>query len=259
MRRTVRFVGLGLTVLAIAGCGKPGATHNRSGTADVVSAQNEDDENAVLSAPQFSAPIMLRLGGDAYQAEQQIVALNGVDPRTTYGAAYETDDFSPCSTNRQQVLDNLNPGIDIPADRVALTNALFARNIYHMDTYTIRYPNASSPGYGTSNTYYCAVITESSIRQVAGQPSSALHQPMNIQFGQRVFQAWTYRNRYTTEVPGHGEVKVFAGTFTYAIREDIPLGWFGSFGTANAKAVLNPDTGKWEVVTLDLSDPKFNM
>jgi hypothetical protein len=242
-----------LAVLAVlSGCGKHGS--QSSGASSDASGE---DEATALAAPQFTAPIMLHLTGDAYQQAQQLKALNGVDPRNTNGAAYEKADFFPCSTDQRQVLDNLNPGISIPVERVALINALFTRNIYHFETYTIQYPNASSPGYGTSNTFFCAVMTEGTIQPPPGQPSSWVHQPINVQFGQRVFQAWTYRNRYTTPSPGHGDAQVFAGTFTYAIREDIPLGPFQSFGTGNVKVSLNPDTGRWEIASLVLNDPQL--
>ena len=243
--------------LVLTGCGKHGSSQQPT-AANPTAAQNEDDENAVLNAPQFAAPIMLHLTGDGYQAEQQLAALNGVDPRNTYGAAYETTDFSPCLINEHQLFENLNPGLDgVPVDHFVLVKLLVERNVYHIHAYTLQYPNASMPGYGKANTFYCAVMTEGVIQPPPGQPPSWVHQPINVQFGQRVFQAWTFRNHYTTAIPGHGDVQIFAGTFNYTIRQDIPLGEFRSLGVGNAKAMLNPDTGKWEVVSLGLNDPQL--
>src|SRR6185312_10266521 len=163
-----------------------------------------------------------------------------------------------CWTDQQQILQQLNPSIDtITYDRMAVTNALFARNIYHFDTYTIHYPNATMPEYGNENTFYCAVMTEGAIRPPPGQPSLAIHQAINMPLGQRIFKTWTYSNEYTTPMPGHGDVHVFSGTFTYVIRLTLPLGNFASEGTGTAKVMLNPDTGQREIVSLVLNDPQL--
>jgi len=245
-------------MLVVAGCGKRSSGGNAGAAGPSGSASSSEDENAVLASPQFTAPIMLHLGADAYEKSRELAALNGADPRSTNGAVYEKTDFSPCSVIKQQIFDYIDPSIDaISYDRASLTNALFVQNIYHFDTYTIRYPNATMPEYGTENTFYCAVRTEGVIQPPPGQPTLAIHQPINVALGQRVFKAWTYRNEYTTPMPGHGDVQMFSGTFTYAIRLTLPLGNFTSDGTGSAKVALNPDTGRREIVSLALNDPQL--
>lgn len=248
-----------LAMLVVTGCGKRNSSGESTGASSSSgSASSSEDENAVLASPQFTAPIMLHLGMDAYQKSQELAALNGVDPRGTNGAVYEKTDFSPCSVDKQQILDYIDPSIDaISYDRVAVTNALFTQNVYHFDTYTIRYPSATMPEYGTENTFYCAVKTEGSVQPPPGQSAQAIHGPLNVLLGQRVFKQWTYRNEYTTPMPGHGDVQMFAGTFTYAIRLTLSLGNFTSDGTGSAKVALNPDTGKREIVSLVLNDPRL--
>ena len=256
--RGVREAGLCLAVLVLlplSGCEKHGGGQSTGANSNEA---GSDDESAVLASPQFTAPIMLHLTGDANQQAQQLAALNGVDPRNTQGAAYEKTDFWPCSIDKQQELDNLNPGVSpLPAEHGALVNALFNQRIYRLDTYVIQYPNASSTAYGTSNTFYCAVINDGVLPLSPDQAALGVHRPLDVVLGHRMFKSWTYRNQYTTQIPGHGDVQVFAGTFGYAVRLDFPLGVFTNDGTGLAKVFLNPDTGKWEIASLTLNDPQL--
>jgi len=210
---------------------------------------------------------MLHLGTDAYDASQKLEALNGSDPKQTYGAAYETTDYAPCTapgsgqmwtaTQPAQVQSLFFPSGQ-SAGGIPFADWLVDERIIVLQTYPITFPNSSMPDSagGTSLTYTCAVVGGIVERFRPGADRGTdRHHGLDIPFAARHFLAWTYRNRYTTQIDGKGDVKVFAGTFTYEMRPVLPGVSFQGQGTANVKLMFNPDTGKWDTQSFDLTDP----
>jgi hypothetical protein len=248
-----------LPLLVVASCGKGSTGQNSAATGAPPAEGVSEDEAAVWAAPQFTRPIMLHISADAYQESQQLAALNGNDPHETYGAAYETSRFFPCATNSLDAESIIHASIDgLDINQTALANALIRGNLYHFDTYTIQYPNRTTNDYGTSNVFSCVVrVDEARDYLLPADRGQNIHGPVSLLFSRRLFSAWTYRNRYETQVPGRGSVKVFAGTMIYKMDVVIPIGSYNGDGTASVRVTLNPDTGKWEVESFELHDPEL--
>jgi hypothetical protein len=222
-------------------------------------AASTDDEAAILASPQLTTPITLHLNQDGYQQAQELAALNGSDPRPTYGAAYEASAHSPCGTNGQDVAARLGANVyGVAIDDPTLSGALMRAQLYQFPTYTIQYPNRTTEDNGTYNVFACAVVADT-VRQYLSpnQAGADLHNGIYLNFARRTFTAWTYRNRYETQIPGRGTVKVFAGTLTYRMDVSIPIGSYNGDGSASIKAMLNPDKGTWEISDFELHDPQL--
>jgi len=253
--RVIVFVGLTL----ICGCGKgerkqqAGVDPQNSGTsAPAAPATPSADETAALSNLQFGASPMIALNGDAYESTQRLQALNGVDPKSTYGAAYELNDFNECSANSNAPPD-ISLSTQFPAGAVMAW--LEREHILSVATYMITYPNAQYPNYGTANRFTCPLLTDK-IRELFPSVKNAdIHHGIRFPIGQRVFLRWTYENRYETAVPGKGMVKIFAGTFSYRLDTNLPGVSFGGPGSGTVKMYLDPDTGRWAFSEYMLSDP----
>jgi hypothetical protein len=238
--------------LLLAGCDKIG------GPSGALAA---DDENAALAIPQFMQPLMLHLPADAYRSSLFAAAMHGVDTRPTNGAVYNSINFMPCRalSDPQYQLYRYTPSIDnyrfSPDD---MTSWLFKENIVRYFKYPIHYTQVLFPGYGNFNLFICPVVMDAALQYMpAGQRPATVHEGLDIPLLQRKFVAWTYRNRYDTDVPGRGIVKVFAGTFNYTFTSSIPGVILYGYGTASVKVMLNPDTGKWENAGLTYTDPKI--
>jgi hypothetical protein len=201
---------------------------------------------------------MVHLSPDAYSQAQQLAALNGTDPRQTYGAAYQTNDYAPCGSSAQDAeFRTIHAGIDLDSyDPPSLTNALVRSGIYRFETYTIQYPNRTTNDNGTENVFVCVIVADAMKQYLLpGDAGRDIHGGITLAFARRSFNAWTYENRYETDIPGRGKVKMFAGTLDYKMAVALPIGSYNGDGVGTVKAMLNPDTGKWEVTSFGLQDP----
>jgi hypothetical protein len=245
-------IAAALAVLTLAGCDQ----------AAKLTGNGDEDEKAALANPAFTNPILMQLPADTYAAAQRAAAMNGVDERPTDGAAYNSSDFLPC-----HVPSPINPGIGFyvsigtyPFGQDVVMNWLASKGLTSVNRYTIRYPNATSAQYGTENTFICPVVSDAMLQFIPeDQRAGGVHNGVAIPLLRRKFDAWTYRNRYETQIPGMGSVKVFAGTFTYTLESVIPGATPSGSGTASVKAILNPDTGRWQSDSYQGQDPSLTL
>jgi hypothetical protein len=249
-----------LSLLALTACGKSDTGQNSPAGGRTASEGVAEDEAVALSAPQFTAPILVRVNADAYQQSQQLEALNGVDPRATNGAAYERTAFAPCGASIQDAAFTVQADMDGPARGADLVNALTRSSLYRFSSYNIQYPNRTSNDNGTYNIFVCAVRADDARDYfLPADRGRDIHGPVSLLFSRRLFLDWTYRNRYEAPVSGRGSLKVFAGTMSYKMDVVMPIGSYNGDGTASVRVTLNPDTGKWEVESYELHDPELTL
>lgn len=249
-----------ISLLVLAACGKSNTGQNSPAEGQAASEGSTEDEAVALSAPQFTAPILVRVNADAYQQSQQLEALNGVDPRATNGAAYERTAFAPCGMSIQDAAFTVQADMDGPARGADLVNALTKSSLYRFSSYNIQYPNRTSNDNGIYNIFICAVRSdEARDYLLPADRGQDIHGPVSLLFSRRLFSAWAYRNRYEAPVSGRGSVKVFAGTMSYKMDVVMPIGSYNGVGTASVRVTLNPDTGKWEVESFELHDPELTL
>lgn len=128
------------------------------------------DEDAALSHSEFTKPIVLHIGSDGFSQAQRLKALNGVNNERVYGARYRTREFLPCGGRREYTGlpsvqahiggYNFNSGV---IDRWLSDN-----QIIQVETYNIRYPNASmADSYGGEDTYPCPILNENGFFSLA--------------------------------------------------------------------------------------------
>jgi len=240
-------VAAALALLALSGCDQ---------------GNGGEDEKAALLNPAFTNPILMQFPPDTYAAAQRAAAMNGVDERPTNGAAYNSSDFLPC-----HVPDPVNPGVGFGISigqyqfgRDVIVNWLARKGLVLVNRYTIRYPNTTYAQYGTENTFICPVVSDAMLQYVPEEArAGGLHNGLTIPLLWRKFGEWTYRNRYETDVPGSGNVKMFAGTFTYTLESAIPNGVVAGVGTGSVKVMLNPDNGQWQVTEYQNQDPSISL
>lgn len=156
---------------------------------------------------------------------------------------------------------NFSAGIgfyNFTGDTVALW--LAKKGILDIQRYPIRHSMPEDRDYGKVSTFICPVVTEN-LRQYLPPEQRAvdIHGGLDVPLLKRTFVAWTYRNRYETQIPGMGTIKVFAGTFTYSLESIIPGATSTGVGTASVKAVLNPDTGHWQADSYQGQDPPVTL
>lgn len=252
MRRILSFLIVGAACAAVASCGKHG-----SGSKDDTDLQAV--EQVVKGSPKFLNGPTLFVESDAYRAAEQLNALGGVDPSRIYGAAYAPN-YPPCTTRLSDVRGAASfsgygfaPGVV----RQWLHNEGYVQTM----RYQIRYPNASMPqSYGNTKTFYCPVRTVAF--QAALQKANwngNIHNSVSVPIARRIFGAWTYKNQYSTPMPGQGNVKVFAGRLTYRMKPLLAGLSFTGMGTASVKAHLNPDTGNWVIDAFNAHDPRLTL
>lgn len=242
-----------LALLLLSGCGR---NTSQSGQASGTDAATHDDENAALASSQFAAPIILQVPADAFPQVQQITALGGSDPKQTNGAAYERNDFFPCMVGADP---EFIPYFEhLPAGAGDVERWMMGQGFFQVQQYTLQYPNAQMPDYGTANVFNCAVVQDSLAQFLApSDRANGVHGGVRVPAATRALTNWTYENRYETPVSGKGNVKVFAGRLLYAMQPLLPGMSFTGQGSGSVKMVLNPDTGRWEVESFDLQDPRL--
>lgn len=256
---TNRAAPAALALLVLSGCGK-GDQSAQSGAAPQAAsastpAPDDRDKQAALGGAQFNAPITLSLNVDANDTIPRIQGMNGVDPKNTYGATYETLDFTGCSADPNRPPDLALGGPFGPGVVMAWLNH---EHLVAMGTYTINYPNAQSAAYGTSNTFVCPVLIDT-IKSYLPDQNADIHHGVTFVLARRVFDHWTFENRYETPVPGKGNVKVFAGTVAYSLQIVPPGVSASGAGSANVKLHLDPDNGQWTIDSMELHDPSLSL
>jgi hypothetical protein len=244
-------------LLLLSACGRSQGPQQSAAPASGTTAPvTHDDENAALASSQFAAPIMLVVPADAFPQVQQMAALGGADPKQTNGAAYEKSDFFPCTVGA-------NPEFipffeQIPAQASDVLQWMTAQGLFQVQSYTIQYPNAQMPEYGTANVFNCAVVQDSLGQFLTpGDRANGVHGGVRVPAATRALTNWTYENRYETPMPGKGNVKVFAGRLIYVLQPILPgLGFTGQ-GSGSVKMIMNPDSGQWEVESFELHDQRL--
>ena len=256
--------------VALAGCDdKKNVAASRGAVTSAASESSgpAEDEVAALSAPQFSYPLNLHIGADAFAAGRYAASLNGVEPPASMlpgGAGMMVGiNLTPChdtqtppdpSTTFQASIENYGINYD------SVVAWLVQSGVVERHLYPIQFTQAGDPLNGQRRTFECYVVTEMARRHLPPSMSGAdIHAGFDIPLLTRKFVAWTYRNRYETQIPGLGTVKVFAGTFTYTFVSAIPGVSVSGVGTASIRSSLNPDTGKWKSDSYQGQDPSISL
>ena len=241
---------------SLPGCGRS-QQHGKANTDSqsggvATTAVSSPEESLVLSNIAFLSEIVMSLNSDANESSIQLQSMGGVDNRQTYGAAYDQTDFPGCSADPHKLgYLNLTPNLDNDSVVAWLEHEGFLNLV----TVTISYPHAQFPGYGTANTFYCPVLTASLHEFVPGGDRVDIHHTVRFPFARRVFDRWTYENRYQAQTAAQGAVKVFAGTFSYHFESKLPGVSFSGPGAGTVKLFLNPDNGQWTIADYNLHDP----
>lgn len=219
------------------------------------------DETAALSNPEFTKPVVLHIDPDGFRGAQRLRALNGVSNfgPGDFNEVGGLNDFPPCV---EQARNAGNPGIGANIDRYNFGQGIIARwmsnnRFIEFDSYTVRYPkwgNSKAPA-----TFVCPMLNPNVSKYFPPVQGGNLHNGLDIAIGRRVLTKWTHRNRYDTPLPGKGNVKVFAGTFTYRIDPLVPIVSFPGEGTATVKLFLNPDNGRWTIDNWQKQDPSISL
>lgn len=252
---------LTVSALVLLGCGKSSqkaqapASQQEADAPATAPAPDDTPKRAALGSAQFNAPITLSLNVDANDTIPRIQGMNGVDPKNTYGATYETLDFIGCSADPNRPPDLALGGPFAPGVVMAWLNH---EHLVALGAYPISYPNAQSAAYGTSNTFVCPVLIDK-ISAYLTEPSADIHGGVTVVLARRVYHHWAFENRYETPIPGKGNVKVFAGTVTYSLQIVPPGVSASGNGSANVKLHLDPDNGQWTLDTLELHDPSLSL
>lgn len=240
--------------LLLSGCGQGSST-----------SATTDDEVAALSAPQFAQPIMLHLSGDTFAQAQAASAMQGNSPIYSADSHVVGINLLPCHGSDDNHIYPTTYAFSAFIDsytfpRDAIEHWLIRKNILQIQRYSIRHSMPADFYYGKITTFECPVLTEG-LRQYlpANQNGADIHGGLVIPLLTRKFVAWTYRNRYETQMPNAGTVKVFAGTFTYTLESTIQGATPSGTGTASVKAILNPDTGKWQSDSYQGQDPSLTL
>ncbi len=251
--RMVRSISvLAIVAMLLASCDKPTNKSNSDGApATAAPTGAQDDERAALLIAQFTTPIILNLNVDGYDAAAHLASLGGIDPRPTYGAVYEQNSGGcPTAISGRGLVLNSNAGAIDPA---LVLGWLQKEHFLEVQSFTITYSNAQmAESYGSSNTFYCLVLTPAFAPYAGTQD---IHHATTVQLAQRVFDRWTFENRYEMAYPGKGSVSVFAGTFTYHFQGIAPGVSSSGTGTASVKLYRNPDNGQWTVLEYNATDP----
>lgn len=232
------------------------------------------DEAAALSHSKFATPIILHVDSDGFSQAQRLTAMNGVDNEPTYGAIYKATSYSPCYSQRNYSgPPHLNADIVNYSGKASYNGIvsytyndytmnpvrsrwLYDNRFFQVETRNIRYPNASKPeSFGGEDTYVCKIINDNVAKYLPPNQATNVHNGLDIPIGRRVLTKWTFRNRYDTPIPGKGNVKVFAGTFTYRIHPLVPIVAFPGEGTATVKLYFDPDDGRWTIDNWQMKDP----
>jgi hypothetical protein len=253
-------------LLAIASCDQNKSSRSSQGASNSTQGTtggSADDETAALAVQQFTTPIFMHMGPDGYAQEQKLVSMNGVDPRPLYGASYAANDFVPCTLGPSV---QLSPAFFVRIDEYSVNdtvvfNWLVNHQLLRGGTHTVSYPNATqASAFGSSNTYTCPIVSDSMFQYLPTEVQSrTVHGMIDVPLLRRVFQSWTYENRYDTEIPGRGSVKMFAGTFSYTMQGVLPGVSSTGVGTASVKMMLNPDNGQWTAVSFEQHDVSIGL
>jgi len=215
------------------------------------------DEMAALASPAFNRPLNLTLGVDGFGADQRLAAMHGlaaVSPEPNVVGI----NVEPCQdTQYNDSRDVFTASVEgYRFDNEPLVQWLIREGVVTRRTYAIQHQQPGDTFYGTTHTYVCTVVLDTIRRYLTSGASDAdIHRGVTLPLLGRRFVAWTYRNRYQTDLLGMGKVQVFAGTYTYAMTTSIPGLGSTRLGTGSVKVFLNPDTGHWEVDSNQLSDP----
>lgn len=236
-----------------------GVTTPPTQTSESVPTQSNEDEAAALTPSKFTDPVTLSLNIDANDVIPTISALKGVDNRSTNGAVYEKSDFSGCQVDSSQISVALSiSGYNLSPQ--SITAWMIRQGFLTVMTYPITYPNARYPGLGNANTFLCPVINDT-LREhfPSGIGMVDIHHGIKFRFAHRVFDRWTYENRYDTTVPGKGTVKVFAGTFAYRMESNFPGVSFEGMGSVTVKLYKDPDNGQWTIASYEMREPDIRL
>jgi len=231
------------------------------------------DEAAALAYSEFTKPKVLHIDRDGFLQARRLEALNGV---SSYNVASDLNpsggpnDFRPCfergpiapdgdAIDARFVGYSFDPGV--------IYKWLSSNNFIQFETYNIRYPkteaiNASGSfgkGFKAAAVFVCAILNDNVGKYLPPNQARDVHNGLDIPIGRRALTKWTFRNRYDTPVPGKGNVKVFAGTFTYRIDPIVPIVAFPGEGTATVKLYLNPDNGRWTIDNWQMQDPGITL
>lgn len=228
------------------------ATTNDQSAATTDSAPPAVLQQLVFSYPQFTRLIFLHIPPDDFASAQTLAAQNGPLEWWTYlksqvgciQSGYATTaGFSAVPTVDRY---NLNGN--------QLANNLEQSGLRTIQSYTL---NLNPTPWGSiQRSFACKVNTAKMATLAQGQN---FHGELAIPIGQRMCQRWTYVNQYQTATPGQGPVKVFAGTFSYAMKPLVDGVQYPGQGTASVKMVLNPDTGQWTLLDFQLQDPPISI
>lgn len=250
MRRIICCLLIGLIFIGLAGCGK---SPNKQSAGDA-------DEDAALSHSEFVAPILLHIDRDGFSEAQRLRALNGV---SNFGPddlnqAGGLNDFPPCA---EQGPDGIRHAIDVNIigynfDMGVVAGWMRNNRFIEFETYNLRYPKFASKAPAV---FVCPILNDNVGKYLPSNQARNIHNGIDIPIGRRILTKWTYRNRYETPAPGRGNVKVFAGTFTYKIDPIIPIVSFSGEGTATVKLYIDPDNGRWTVDSWEQHDPGITL
>ncbi|HEY2068297.1 MAG TPA: hypothetical protein VGG48_01985 [Rhizomicrobium sp.] len=256
MRSTFGLSLLGALLFALAACGPSDSLHagGRGNAAGGGVSAVENEKQIVWSDPRLSDPIYLRFGPDQFAKAQQVSShISGTYDYWSTEPDLAGDGRCGLNPREQQV----NATVDVfNFSGTVLSDWLLASGFAHQEAYTVKYTN----GPYSSVTFYCIFLQQNVLQYMPGAEfnglaqSNAYHNGLNVPVARRVCTRWTYANEYEAQTADKGNVKFFAGTFTFQIVPFVP--WFSvsGTGTGSAKMYLDPDSGKWVVATLDLQN-----
>lgn len=180
----------------------------------------DQEKQIAQTDPTFTSPFMLWIDHDDYNE------INSSTPPSTPPCVLDPDSWA-----------NI---IGFSVNHVAVANWLVANGI-------IEARNTGLVGH------FCRIIT-AKILPYADNPNQAgpgayhgtgIRAPIII----RACTRWTYAKEYQIDMPGKGQVKVFAGTYNYRLITLVPWITTAGEGTASIKMYLDPDTGHWQAST----------
>jgi hypothetical protein len=265
--------------LAVVSCGRGGKSHSNDNSNPASTSTNDNETRLKELLRTRSDKITIEVNPDGYLEAKALAAMKGED-RQSYdaphriqvpgnGACRSVNFLSPTYDRPDVIARILSLGAST-RDYTGFSSEGFRSWMTHagivtFPVYAIDYPNflnrQSWPNWSPKVTYVCPVLNVEKLKGHIVPTSSDMHSGGSLIVGRRHLTKWTYTNAYETSIPGMGNVKVLAGTFTYTIKAELPHVTFGDRGAGRGsiKAHLDPDNGQWIIETLKLGDPTMTL
>jgi len=187
--------------------------------------------DAIFQDPKFSSPIVLHVLGQ--------------DDRNEYEQLKRA---KPSGGLPRILMSNLGRGYE--ANEAAICHYLVENGLADLE-------KASNPDAPSVVKYFLFYRPELKPFVLGKSPNFNFNDDFDILCAVRSLKKITYQNQYEVNNPSLGKIKVLAITFGYTLDFKLP-GLRMDMLEGKGEAFLNPQSGKWELASISLSDRGSN-